>query len=52
MSSDGPFALAPDGSAKDCRAFQQALRSDAEKMAQLEKVLIGMKACLMHGVRH
>jgi hypothetical protein len=33
-----PYALAADGSAKDPRAFQEALRQDVEKMAQLEKV--------------
>jgi hypothetical protein len=33
-----PYALAPDGSARDPRAFQEALREDAAKMAQLEKV--------------
>jgi hypothetical protein len=35
-----PYALAADGSAKDPRAFQKALRQDAEKMAQLEKVCV------------
>jgi hypothetical protein len=35
-----PYALAADGSAKDPRAFQEALRQDAEKMAQLEKVWV------------
>lgn len=34
----GPFSLAVDGAAKDPKAFQQALRQDADKMAELEKV--------------
>lgn len=34
---EGPFALAADGSAKDPAAFQQALRSDAAKMQQLQQ---------------
>lgn len=34
----GPWALAADGTAKDPKAFQQALRQDPEKMAELEKV--------------
>jgi hypothetical protein len=33
-----PYALAADGSARDPRAFQEALRQDAAKMAQLERV--------------
>lgn len=35
---EGPYALTPDGSAKDPQAFQQALKQDAEKLAQLDKV--------------
>lgn len=35
---EGPYALAADGSAKDPQAFQQALKQDADKMAQLEQV--------------
>lgn len=35
---EGPWALGQDGAAKDPRAFQQALRQDADKMAELEKV--------------
>jgi hypothetical protein len=36
---DGAFALSEDGSVKDPRGFQQAIRDDAAKMAELEKVL-------------
>ena len=35
--ADGPFALKDDGSAKDPKAFQQALRSDEAKMAALKE---------------
>jgi hypothetical protein len=35
---EGPWALAADGTAKDPKAFQQALRQDADKLAELEKV--------------
>ena len=41
LSSDtmnGPWVLAADGTAKDPKAFQQALRQDADKMAELEQV--------------
>lgn len=37
MSAADPFALGQDGAALAPRAFQQALRDDAEKMAQLAK---------------
>lgn len=33
---EGPFAFQDDGTAKDPKAFQQALRADAERMAALE----------------
>jgi len=43
-----PYALAADGSARDPRAFQEALRQDAAKMAQLEKVsIISGSGCLL-----
>lgn len=35
--TDGPYALNEDGTAKDPHAFQQALRSDTEKMKALEE---------------
>jgi hypothetical protein len=35
---EGAFTLAADGTAKDPKAFQQAIRQDADKMAELEKV--------------
>ncbi|KAK9823042.1 hypothetical protein WJX81_002597 [Elliptochloris bilobata] len=33
---DGPFAFKDDGTAKDPKAFQQALRADAERMTALD----------------
>lgn len=35
---EGAFTLAADGTAKDPKAFQQAIKQDAAKMAELEKV--------------
>ena len=34
--AEGPFAFKDDGTAKDPKAFQQALRADAERMAALD----------------
>ena len=35
-AEDGPFAINPDGSAKDPLAFQKALKEDASKLKALE----------------
>ena len=35
--ADGPYALDDDGTAKDPAAFQQALKSDPEKMEALKE---------------
>ncbi|EIE18679.1 hypothetical protein COCSUDRAFT_59989 [Coccomyxa subellipsoidea C-169] len=35
--ADGPYALNDDGTAKDPAAFQQALKSDREKMQALKE---------------
>lgn len=37
METSGPFALNEDGTAKDPKAFQEALRSDERRMEMLQK---------------
>jgi hypothetical protein len=40
MTDDAAWALAADGAAKDPQAFQNALKQDVAKMAELQQVCV------------